>query len=32
MLSGTLPIVSFYAERRTTQWVHERAANDTTAA
>jgi hypothetical protein len=25
MLSGTLPVVSFYAERRTTEWVQEQA-------
>jgi integral membrane protein len=32
MLSGTLPIVSFYAERRTTEWVQERSGESTTAA
>jgi integral membrane protein len=32
MLSGTLPIVSFYAERRTTEWVLRQAAAESTTA
>jgi integral membrane protein len=26
MVAGTVPFVSFYAEHRTTEWVHERDA------